>query len=154
MVVRKYEEKDWERIKEIHDEARKIELCAAGLEEAYLTLEQTYQNEGLFDYQLLVEENENKSVVGFIAFHTDEIGWLYVDPVYHRLGVGTRLLEAAMRKTGNEVLIEVLENNTGAIALYEKYGFKKTEKVRGVMPGNERFKVVVEGLKYNKDTKK
>lgn len=151
MKIRTYEPGDWQRLKAIHDEARKIELYSAGLDKAYLTLEETYKNEGLFEYDLLVAENNKGLVLGFIAFSTDEIGWIYVDPLYHRQGVASTLIDAAMDRTGDEVTIEVLENNTGALDLYEKWGFTKTKKVKGTMPGNEEFTVTVDVLRYLKN---
>ncbi len=121
MKIRPYEPRDWERLKAIHDEARKIELYRAGLDKAYLPLEETYKNEGLFDYNLLIAENNKGLVLGFIGFFPDEIGWLYVDPLYHRQGVASALLNAAIKQTGGEITIEVLENNAVALA-YTKSG--------------------------------
>lgn len=67
MVVRKYKKTDWSRLCEIHDAARLDELRLSNLEDAFLSLEETFRNEGLFDGQVYVSEIQGE-VVGFIAF--------------------------------------------------------------------------------------
>jgi hypothetical protein len=67
MHVRPYSPRDWKRLCEIHDEARKYELKASGLIEAFLTLEQTAECEGLFEAEILVAE-ESDEVRGFAAY--------------------------------------------------------------------------------------
>ncbi|MCR2044551.1 GNAT family N-acetyltransferase [Anaerosalibacter massiliensis] len=150
MIIRNYEKKDWKRLNEIHDEARKIELNNAGIPDAYLSLEETYENEGLFDYELLVAEDKTGLVVGFVAFYEEEIAWLYVDPKYHRKGIATKLLSESIEKAGNHIFIEVLENNIEAINLYKKMGFTVVEKKTGKMVGNESFEVTGYILEYKK----
>lgn len=150
MNIRIYEKNDWERIAFIHDEARKIELEANDLMEAYLTLEETYKNEDLFSYDLLVAEDDKGTVLGFIAFNEDEIAWLYVDPNFHRKGIASTLLDVAIEKCKKTIYIEVLYKNKGAISFYQSKGFKIKEKVSGKMPGNEKFHVTCYVLEYNK----
>lgn len=48
MNVRPYTPSDWPRICAIHDTARRHELQARLLGDAFLSLEQTAENEGLF----------------------------------------------------------------------------------------------------------
>ncbi|WP_371363754.1 hypothetical protein SRRS_46400 [Sporomusa rhizae] len=150
MKIRNYEKKDWKRLNEIHDAARIIELNNAGIPDAFLSLEETYENEGLFEYKLLVAEDEIGLVVGFTAFYDEEIAWLYVDPQYHRKGIATKLLNVAMEQAGKVISIEVLENNIEAINLYKKIGFKVVEKASGSLVGNESFIVTGYVLEYKK----
>jgi len=49
MNLRPHKASDWERLCIIHDAARLNELLASGLMQAFLTLEQTALNEGLFE---------------------------------------------------------------------------------------------------------
>ncbi|CAO3612309.1 unnamed protein product [Cunninghamella blakesleeana] len=150
MNIRTYRDSDWDRISVIHDEARKIELEANDLMDAYLTLDQTYKNEDLFSYDLLVAENEEHVVVGFIAFEESEIAWLYVDPIFHRQGIASVLLKEAMDKCGDTIYVEVLHKNKAAISFYQRMGFKIKEEASGKMPGNEKFHVTCCILEYNK----
>lgn len=79
MKIRAYRESDWPRLCEIHDAARMCELSASNLTDAFLTLEQTAENEGLFDGAIVVAEAEG-AVQGFAAFSDNELTWLYCHP--------------------------------------------------------------------------
>jgi GNAT superfamily N-acetyltransferase len=59
--------------------------------EAFLSLAATFENEGLFEGEVLVA-CDDETVVGFIAFADDEVTWLYVSPDYYRQGIGKKLL--------------------------------------------------------------
>ncbi|MFM9942997.1 MAG: N-acetyltransferase family protein [Hyphomicrobiaceae bacterium] len=71
-----------------------------------------------------------------IAFASALLHWtgavdiyeVYVDMPYQGLGLGTRLLEAAFYRFpgAHRWRIEVLADNTAAIALYERLGFRRT----------------------------
>lgn len=55
-----------------------------------------------------------------------EIHTIGVDPLLHRGGVGTVLLNALLTEAGRRggpVFLEVRTDNTAAIAMYEKHGF-------------------------------
>lgn len=139
ITVRPYHPRDWPRLNEIHDAARRNELHYAGLDAAFLTLQQAYENEGLFEGEVLVAETATNLVVGFVAFHDDEITWLYVDPAYARQGFGRLLLLAAIEKCGDEVTTEALSGNIPAIKLYESVGFETVRIETGKLAGNESF---------------
>jgi ribosomal protein S18 acetylase RimI-like enzyme len=148
MKIRDYANDDWTRICEIHDAARKDELSSAGLEDAFLSMEQTGENEGFFNYVVLVAEIDG-IVQGFTAFSDVELSWLYVDPRCYRMGVGSALVKAALSATGGSLSVEVLDGNERALSLYKKIGFSVAGRASGRMPGNERFAVSVTELRYN-----
>jgi len=145
--IRPYEPRDWIRLCEIHDAARRDELAAAGLEAAFLPLDQAAQSEGLFEYTLVVAEAVG-GVVGFAAFTEDELAWLYVDPGAYRRGVGTSLISAALAQTKAPMSAEVLHGNVAALTLYRKAGFIVVRNEHGRMPGNEAFRVSVTVLRH------
>ena len=64
-------------------------------------------------------------IIGFVANIDDEV-MLYVDPEYHRQGIGTKLM-------GNESEVWVLDGNKMAEGFYGKNGFHKTEQKRRAM---------------------
>lgn len=140
--IRAYRPSDFERLKEIHDPARKNELRLAGLSKAFLPLSIAAEREELFSYTLFVAEYDGVAA-GFTAITEDELAWLYVDVRYARRGIGKALVEFALAHMENEVSLEVLAGNTPAVALYTACGFKITETISGVMPGNESFPVTV-----------
>ena len=143
IIIRDYKQQDWSRIEEIHNSARKIELHLAGLDDAFVPLEQAAVNEGLFDYTVCVALI-NDNVVGFVAYSDDEIAWLYVAPDSMRQGVGKSLVMHVIENTTQRPLgLEVLAGNNPTLHLYEAMGFETTETCSGVIPGNELFEVTV-----------
>ncbi|MBK1690480.1 GNAT family N-acetyltransferase [Rubrivivax gelatinosus] len=147
MIIRPYTADDWDRVCQIHDSARRDELEAARLESAYLTLEQTAENEGFHEYTIRVAEIDSV-VVGFVAFTTEELAWLYVDPQIYGRGVGTALIHAALGETKTSLCAEVLDGNEAAICAYRKAGFDIIGRDSGQMPGNEKFNVSVTILRH------
>ncbi|KQV50991.1 MULTISPECIES: GNAT family N-acetyltransferase [unclassified Duganella] len=138
MLIRPYQASDWRRICVVHDAARKFELAASGLADAFFTLEETGEAEGLFEATLLVAEIDSE-VVGFAGFTEDEVTWLYVDPARYRQGIGRALVEAVLRGSGKPLSLDVLAGNAAALALYQSAGFKIVETISGKLAGNERF---------------
>lgn len=147
MKIRPYTTNDRNRLCEIHDAARRDELAAAGLSDAYLTLAETAENEGFDEYEILVADRD-RIILGFAAFTTEELAWLYVDPLFHRQGVGSALIEAVLRETASPMSAEVLDGNNAAVAAYKKAGFVEVGRSHGQMPGNESFSVSVTELRH------
>jgi len=137
LTIRPYEDADWSAICRIHDEARVDELRGSVGLDAYLPLAQTFEEEGLFDHQVLVAELDG-AVVGFVAASSDEITWLYVDPVRYRRGIGRALVKRVLANAGDRVELEVLDGN-GARAFYESLGFVHEATTTGKLAGNEAF---------------
>jgi len=138
MHIRPYRASDWTSICAVHDAARKFELEASGLADAFLTLEETGAAEGLFEATLLVAEIDGKAV-GFAGFTDDEVTWLYVAPARYRQGIGRALLEAVLREAGGPLSLDVLAGNTAALALYQSAGFRIVDTISGKLAGNEQF---------------
>lgn len=146
IVIRPYAPGDWQRIMEIHDEARQKELALAGLADAFVPLVEAAEREGLFDYTIRVAVVDG-SVQGFVAYTEDELAWLYVDPAAGRRGIGTKLTQYVIANTVVRPLcIEVLAGNHAALALYQAMGFEIVDTASGSMPGNESFLVTVNCL--------
>lgn len=139
--VRSYRAEDWDAIARAHDAARMQELKASVGREAFLSLAETAEGEGLFDDQLWVACVDGE-VVGFLAYAEAEVTWLYVDPPAQGRGVGRALLRHALehaRSIGvEEVETTVLDGNR-ARSLYESEGFKLVETRTGPLVGNEAF---------------
>jgi ribosomal protein S18 acetylase RimI-like enzyme len=80
------------------------------------------------------------TAVGEVSFRIEEqdgvkkayLMTIGVLPAYQRLGIGTALLEHAIKEAQalgpiEEMYLHVLAENTGAIAFYERHGFVKGE---------------------------
>ncbi|MEZ0275274.1 MAG: N-acetyltransferase family protein [Roseimicrobium sp.] len=73
-------------------------------------------------------------IAGFIAFQPGAVGHLYVHPSHQGHGIGSALLNLAMR--GNsELKLWTFQRNTVARTFYEKHGFIADRMTEGM--GNE-----------------
>ena len=149
VTVRPYCQADWQRLCEIHNAARLDELACTNGIDAFKTLEQAFEEDGLFDGKLDVALID-VTVVGFIAYTPCEITWLYVAPEAYRRGVGRVLLQHALSHTERPVTLEVLEGNNVALLLYESVGFQLQKRVMGNLSGNESFPATGLVLKLDK----
>lgn len=149
MQIRAYQPSDWTAVEAIHDVARKDELRLAGLDDAFVPLAQAASNEGLFDYRVVVAQEDGQTA-GFAAFSEDELAWLYVAPDKRRKGVGSALIDYALSQINGDVTVEVLRGNEPALAVYRKAGFVLQKTVSGQMPGNEAFRVTVHRLVFRR----
>ncbi len=139
--TRPYQSTDWSRLCEIHDASRLNELSLTVGIDAFLTLEQTAENEGLFDDKLVVAEVDG-IVQGFVAYSDAELTWLYVDPQSYKRGVGRALVRHAIADSTSAMELELLEGNTPALSLYLSEGFRVIKRIEGKLEGNEDFAAV------------
>ncbi|MFQ5744863.1 MAG: GNAT family N-acetyltransferase [Acidobacteriota bacterium] len=63
------------------------------------------------------------SVLGFIALLGNEVGAIFVDPRFHRAGIGRALMDHA-RDLRQELEVEVFTENAIGRAFYASYGFE------------------------------
>ena len=141
--IRRYLPSDRTAIESVHDEARKIELKYACLENAFIPLKTAAVKEHLFDHDGIFVAEINGTVIGFTACTEDELSWLYVSPAHMRKGIGRALVHYTLCCFPDINHIEVLKGNEPAKALYESFGFKVLKCARGKMPGNEKYDVEV-----------
>jgi len=66
-------------------------------------------------------------VVGFMSLLGNEIGALFVDPEFHRSGIGQALVDRARTLRG-EVEVEVFERNLPGRAFYAGLGFEVLQR--------------------------
>ena len=136
--IRPYEATDWDAIARIHDLARLEELRRSVGVEAFLSLEETAEAEGLFAGEVWVALSDG-AVAGFGALEADEVTWLYVDPERARRGIGRSLLRHLIGRGGGKIEASVLAGNDPAIFLYQSEGFVIQETKAGRLVGNEAF---------------
>jgi ribosomal-protein-alanine N-acetyltransferase len=76
------------------------------------------------------------ALTGYVICSRYDVVWhvmnVAVDPIHRRRGIATRLLAELLSRVGEEaqLTLEVRTSNTGAIALYERFGFRSA----GVRP--------------------
>ncbi len=101
---------------------------------------------------VVVADVEGQTVAGFAAlslysqkpgFRFTRENTVYVDPAFHRLGVGTRLMEELIGRAkagGLHVILASIEaGNEGSIAMHERLGFRLTGREREVVFKFERW---------------
>ena len=139
MKIRNYTNSDKAKIISIYDSARRSELLLAGAPHGFVSLTDEATFSFLMESTIIVAEISNR-IVGFAAYDTDTLGWLYVSPVHAHEGIGTLLAKKAIENIKNTgaspVKINVLKGNAPALSLYSKLGFKVVKTAIGELPGS------------------
>lgn len=86
-------------------------------------------------YFYVAEDTSLNEIIGYIIFwviqETIELHDIAVTEKYKKRGIASRLmcfmLETAHARKVEEIFLEVRQSNAAAIALYEKYNFKKID---------------------------
>jgi ribosomal protein S18 acetylase RimI-like enzyme len=67
-------------------------------------------------------------MAGFIALADRHVDQLYVDPSRQRSGIGSLLLDQALKRSLGRTTLHVFEDNLNARAFYEKHGFRQHDR--------------------------
>jgi len=124
LVIRKYQETDWIESCRIHDQARLIELLGSCDARAFVPLAEDKPDILVFKRSLKHVACIEDKMVGFVGTDKTEVSWLYVDPDFHRQGIGRQLLQQGLSAIGAKASTYVLEGNYSARNLYLSAGFK------------------------------
>jgi len=123
-MVRPYREEDFETVTRFWHEAMRV-----AMPEVEARMGHTLENaRGYFldviavENQLWVYELENKPV-GYMAIQGEFIDRLYVDPAYHRRGIGQALFDHAKTLSPEHLWLYTHVANAMARGFYEKNGF-------------------------------
>jgi putative acetyltransferase len=68
-----------------------------------------------------------QTVVGFMSLLGDEIGAIFIDPTYHRQGIGRAMITFA-QQLHTHLEVEVFEQNLQGRRFYAQMGFKLLQK--------------------------
>lgn len=120
-MIRQYRPTDCEELVDVW--ARASALAHPFLSDEFLELERR----NIPDLYLPMAETwvweAGGRVVGFLSLLGNEVGALFVDPEFHRSGIGRALLEKARALRG-ELEVEVFERNRLGRGFYERIGFE------------------------------
>jgi GNAT superfamily N-acetyltransferase len=87
--------------------------------------------EWLFERHELWVDEEDKAVVGFVAFSETMLDHIYIRPDMQGRGVGLRLLNTAKANRPRGLELWVFQKNAGARRFYERHGFRLVELTDG-----------------------
>ena len=129
-MIRKADKKDLSRIAEILVFVKRMKYRSIFHDDGYsfgnlqvISVAEEYSAPSILDNIWVYEE---KGIVkGLIHIEDKEIIELYVDYFFQGQGIGSKLIEFAIKEHDVEFLW-TLEKNQDAIAFYEAHGFKKT----------------------------
>jgi len=79
--------------------------------------------------QLTCARDESGRILGFLGTREGMVEMLFVDPVCHGQGVGTRLMRHAIDELG-ATRVDVNEQNPQAVGFYQHLGFLVTGRSR------------------------
>jgi len=82
-------------------------------------------NEYLHAVTLRCVRNSKKEIIGFLGVAENSLEMLFIDPKYHKQGVGKTLLLFAVQKL-MVTKVDVNEQNENAIEFYKHHGFETT----------------------------
>lgn len=124
LILRAYSTADWPAICRIHDAARVQELAAGGVDpRAFRPMTEAAEGDEFFVSETVVA-CESETVVGFVSWNGDYVTWLYIDPLFQRRGVGSKLLQHALERIGPEAWTNLLGGNEAALSLYRAVGME------------------------------
>ena len=67
--------------------------------------------------------NDEDRPVGFLGYTPGTVEALFIDPQYHRRGLGTRLLAHAQQLAQGPLAVDVNEGNPDGVEFYRRNGF-------------------------------
>ncbi|MBQ73635.1 MAG: GNAT family N-acetyltransferase [Gammaproteobacteria bacterium] len=128
ILIREYEEDDWQEVRRIHDLARPIELEGSCDPRAFVPLADDEKDLEQFEQCRKLVASAAGRILGFVGVSEDEVGWLYVDPEDSGKGIGRKLLREGVRQIRTKASVYVLKGNTPALNLYASEGFARVSK--------------------------
>ena len=124
-MIRAYQDKDIEQLLDTWFKASS--MAHPFLEDAFMAQERINTREIYIPNTKTWVYIIDHQVIGFIAMMGNEIGALFVDPLFQGQGIGSQLANhvAPFHET---LEVEVFEKNKIGRAFYKKYGFQFLEK--------------------------
>jgi class 3 adenylate cyclase len=124
LLLRDYRDADWPAVCAVHDRARPDELRDSCDPRAFVPLAEEQEDAESFQRSRKFVACVGDQIVGFVGIDGTYLSWLYVDPSYHRQGIGRRLLRLGVQFIGPHAWTVALAGNTRARRLYESEGFQ------------------------------
>jgi ribosomal protein S18 acetylase RimI-like enzyme len=130
--IRAFVPEDWEELCAAYEPAARLELELTGTDpRAFRPMPYEESLETFLQMNTALVATVEGKVVGFVAWRdqgewrdSGYLSWLYVDPAYHRRGIGDRLLRRAMEALGGQAWTLTKQGNEAVVNLYRKHGMQ------------------------------
>lgn len=120
-LIRQYKESDLQAVLSSWENA--VKIAHPFLKEAFLDTERyNIPNVYLPNTDTWVAQVDEK-VVGFIALMGNEVGAIFLEPLFHGRGIGRALMDKAQEIHGT-LEVEVFKANPIGRKFYSRYGFE------------------------------
>lgn len=131
-TIRPFGPDDWGELCALYERAARCELSLSGIDpRAFRSLSEEETLEVFQRLNTAMVACLDDIVVGFVAWRdrgewrgSGYLSWLYVDPAFHRRGIGTGLLAEAMAALGDQAWTLTKLGNEPAITLYVNHGMQ------------------------------
>ena len=138
LTIREFDNADWDAVCRVHDRARPLEFRGQpGFADGrrIRMLAEAAEEDGFFRSRTAVAVWPARGIVGFASVDRAYLSFLYVDPDFHRRGVGRALLRHVTAWIGAEGYTTVAATNAPAIALYLSAGMEVACRFPGEAEG-------------------
>ena len=130
--VRTFVPEDWDAVCNVYESAAKWELTLSGTDpRAFRPMAEEEDLDEFLQLNTAMVASVRGQIVGFVAWRdrgewigSGYLSWLYVDPAYHRRGIGDSLMRRAMKALGAQAWTLTKTGNDPAINLNTKHGMR------------------------------
>lgn len=131
-AIRSFCPTDWGAVCDVYEPAARMELTVTGTDpRAFRPLPDDEDLDTFLQLNSALVACWDGQVVGFVAWrdrgewrNSGYLSFLYVDPAYHRRGIGDRLMRSAMVALGDQAWTLAKHGNDPAIRLYGRHGMQ------------------------------
>ena len=130
--IRVFEAADWDAVCQVYEVAAIQEIALSGADaQTFRPLPEEEDIDRFVYLNTALVACIDTSIVGFVAWRdrgewrgSGYLSWLYVDPEFHRRGIGHQLMTEAMAALGPQTWTLVRLGNDPAISLYREHGME------------------------------
>ena len=131
-IIRAFTPEDWDALCDLYEPASRCEMALSGTDSrAFRSLAEEEDLEKFQHLNTAMVACVGGRIAGFVAWRdrgewhdSGYLSWLYVDPAYHRRGIGDHLMTEAMVALGAQAWTLTKLGNDPAISLYRKHGMQ------------------------------
>jgi GNAT superfamily N-acetyltransferase len=123
-LVRRFLEEDFDPVTRLWRRAREVAIPELTARLGYsFDMDCNFFRRHIIPACELWVADQNGRPVGFLGLHNDFVNYVYVDPDFHRQGIGTAFLSLARRGSPGHLWLYTHQANKMARTFYEKNGF-------------------------------